>query len=331
MNPRQESPGVAKSRILIAEDEPNLREILHIQLERSGFEVLEARDGVEALDLAERTRPDVILLDVMMPRMDGYETLRRLRSSYATRYIPIIMLTAKKEKEDVLTGFREGANDYLVKPYDRDELLLRVNNQLQWSRQQREANPLTGLPGNLSINEETERRLESGEPFALLQVDIDFFKAYNDHYGYARGDEAIQAMSRILVEAVCRHGECDFVGHIGGDDFVLLVAPERAETVGQEIIDRFQRTAPSLYDDVDRERGYIEVMNRRHVLERFPLMSVTIALVSTGRAQVSHLAQLTDIAQELKAHGKGIPGSVLVGERRRQAGAASPDAERDAA
>jgi len=321
----------SKGAILIAEDELHLREVLHMQLELAGFEVLEACDGEEALELAERARPDVILLDVMMPRMDGYEALRRLRASYATRFIPIIMLTAKDTKEDVLSGFQDGANDYLTKPYERSELLVRVNNQLSWSRQQREANPLTGLPGNLSINQETERRLASGEPFALLQVDIDFFKAYNDHYGYPRGDEAIQTLSRILVEAASHHGAGNFVGHIGGDDFVLLSTPEHAEPIGQEIIDVFNRVIPSLYDPEDRERGYVEVMNRRHDLEHFPLMSVTIALVSTDRAQVSHLAQLTDIAQELKAHGKGIPGSVLVGERRHHLEALPPDVERHAA
>ncbi len=321
---------MVQSRILIAEDEPNLREVLRMQLELEGFEVIEACDGEVVLELAPQVRPDVIRLDVMMPRMDGYETLRRLRASYATRFIPVIMLTAKDSREDALTGFQGGANDYLTKPYDRRELLLRVNNQLNWSRQQREANPLTGLPGNLSINRETEHRLGSGKPFALLQVDIDFFKAYNDHYGYPRGDEAIQTLSRILVEAACRHGEGTFVGHIGGDDFVLLSTPEHAEAIGQEIIDAFNLAVPSLYDAEDRARGHVEVKNRRHELEDFPLMSVTIAMVSTDRAQVTHLAQLTDIAQELKAHGKGIPGSVLVGERRHTE-ARSPDVERHAA
>ena len=321
---------MVKSRILIAEDEPHLREVLHMQLELAGFEVIEACDGEAAIELAQQVRPDVILLDVMMPRMDGYEALRRLRASYATRFIPVIMLTAKDTREDVLTGFQGGANDYLTKPYDRGELLLRVNNQLNWSRQQREANPLTGLPGNLSINRETEYRLGSGEPFALLQVDIDFFKAYNDHYGYPRGDDAIQTLSRILVEAASRYGEGTFVGHIGGDDFVLLSLPEHAEAIGQEIIDAFNAAVPSLYDAEDRERGHVEVKNRRGELEDFPLMSVTIAMVSTDQTRVSHLAQLTDIAQELKAHGKGIPGSVLVGNRRRTEFRKS-DAERHAA
>ena len=325
---------MAKPRILIADDELHIREVLHMHLELNGFEVFEAIDGVEALEMAERLRPDVMLLDVMMPRLDGYETLKRLRASYATRSIPVIMLTAKTAREDAISGFREGANDYIVKPFNNPELTLRIENQLRWSRQQREANPLTGLPGNLSINEETSRRLASGAPFALLQVDIDYFKSYNDHYGYARGDDAIQALARILVEAAGRHGEGNFVGHIGGDDFVLLTGPDEAEAIGQEIIAAFDAAVPGLYDPADRERGYVEVLSRRHDVERFPLMSVTVALIRTDRAHVSHLAQLADVAQELKEHGKGQPGSVLVDERRHGGGTArhgEPGAERDAA
>jgi DNA-binding response OmpR family regulator len=324
------SRGVSKGRVLIAEDEDNIREILRMQLELEGYEVMQTCDGLEAVETAEREHPDVILLDVMMPRMDGYEACRLLRQSLATRHVPVIMLTAKKEHADKMAGLSGGANDYVVKPWELPELLQRIHNVLQWSRLQRAASPLTGLPGNLSINEEIGLRLASGVPFGLLQIDIDSFKSYNDHYGYARGDQAIQTLSRILVETARRHGTDAFVGHIGGDDFVVLAAAGQAEQVGQEIIARFDQAVPWLYDLDDRERGYVEVMNRRHVVERFPLMSLTIALVNTERAQVTHLAQLTDIAQELKAHGKGIPGSVLVGERRRQPDPAA-EPERDAA
>ncbi len=308
-----------KNRILIAEDEVHLRDILRFQLEADGNEVMEAVDGQEALDLAARIQPDLILLDVMMPHFDGYEVCLRLRASFMTRHIPIIMLTAKSTMSDKLTGLEGGANDYLTKPWQRAELLLRVKNVLAWSRQQRSASPLTGLPGNLSINEEIKRRIECGGPFALIQIDVDYFKSFNDHYGYARGDEAIKTVARILVESAMQFGgDTSFVGHIGGDDFVILATPDDAEPLGEDVIEEFSAAVEQLYDAVDRERGYVEVRNRLHQLERFPLMSLTLALVSTDRMPVSHLAQLIDIAQELKTHGKGIPGSVMVGERRRQ-------------
>ncbi|TMQ71080.1 MAG: response regulator [Candidatus Eisenbacteria bacterium] len=297
-----------KSKILIAEDEMNLREVLRFQLTTAGYDVVEAEDGRQAIEKARETMPDLLLLDVMMPYVDGFEVVRELRKSFLTRHIPIIMLTAKAELEDRLHGFDDGANDYIVKPWDYRELKARVRNALAWSQQQRAASPLTGLPGNLSIEEELRHRLEAQVPFALLMIDIDYFKSFNDHYGYARGDDAIRAVARILVDQAQRHGGSeDFVGHIGGDDFVILTRPE-----------------------VDRARGFVEVANRRHVIERFPLMSLTIALVNTERIPVTHRAELGDIAQELKSHGKGIPGSVVVGERRARE-SDDPDARQDVA
>jgi diguanylate cyclase (GGDEF)-like protein len=309
--------GTGKQTILVAEDEPHLREVLRFQLEAAGYLVLEARDGRQALEMATETLPDLLLLDVMMPHLNGYEVCQALRAEYATRHIPIIMLTAKAETNDKLQGLGGGANDYVTKPWEQRELMLRVRNALDWSHQQRAASPLTGLPGNLSINAEITRRLQAGTPFAMLQIDVDYFKAFNDNYGYARGDQAIRRLADILVANSRELGgpEC-FLGHIGGDDFVVVTTPDRAEELGERVITAFNDSLSELYDSADFSRGHIEVMNRRHESERVPLMSLTIALVSTDRMPVSHLAQLIDIAQELKAHGKGIPGSVLVGERR---------------
>ena len=323
---------MSKQIILVAEDEPHLREVLRFQLEAAGYRVLEARDGQQAIEIAFQTLPDLVLLDVMMPFRNGYEVCRELRAAYSTRHIPIIMLTAKAETQDKLEGLGGGANDYVTKPWEGRELMLRVRNVLEWSRQQRAASPLTGLPGNLTINDEITRRLEAHTPFAMLQIDVDYFKAFNDHYGYARGDQAIRRLADILVAAARDAGgnEC-FVGHIGGDDFVVITTPERAETIGERVISEFNSALPELYDPTDFRRGHVEVMNRRHVSEHVPLMSLTIALVSTDRMPVSHLAELNDIAQELKAHGKGIPGSVLVGERRARTTDAATEPDRDVA
>ncbi len=312
-------------RILITEDEPHLREVLKLQLENAGYDVVEACDGAQAIDLAQREAPDLVLLDVMMPNMDGYETCRRLRALFVTRHIPIIMLTAKTEEADKIQGLEGGANDYVTKPWQARELMLRVRNVLEWSRQQRSASPLTGLPGNASIGDEIKRRLDARQPFTLLQLDIDHFKAFNDLYGYSRGDGAIRTLAQVLVDSANHHGGgANFVGHIGGDDFVVVTTPDHGEDLGEEIIAEFDRQIVSLYAPADRERGYIEVRNRQHQLERFPLMGITIALVSTDRMPVNHVGQLLDIAGELKAHGKGIPGSVLVGERRRRPAAPRP-------
>ena len=310
---------MAKQRILIADDERDIRLVLRTRLEFEGFHVVEACDGAEAVRMAQDEVPDLIVLDVMMPELDGVEVCNRLRASFTTRHIPVIMVTARAGRDDKLNGLTQGANDYVTKPFEMNELVQRVRNTLEWSSQQRSASPLTGLPGNHSINAEIRRRLTEETSFALLQIDVDHFKAFNDYYGYGRGDEAIQLLARILSESVYRAGgRTGFVGHIGGDDFVVLCDPDSAETIGEAILEWFNTAAADLYDPEDRARGFVEVLNRRHVVERFPLMSLTIALVSTDRVPVTHLAQLIDIAQELKAHGKGIPGSVMVGERRRR-------------
>ena len=302
-----------------------------MQLRHAGYEVSEATDGAQALELATRNPPDLVLLDVMMPHLTGFEVCERLRASYSTRNIPIIILTARAETSDKVTGLEGGANDYVTKPWAQRELLQRIRNALEWSRQQRAASPLTGLPGNASINDEIRRRFDSRVPFALIQVDVDHFKAFNDRYGYSRGDVAIRSLAQILVEEGQAAGGDTFVGHIGGDDFVVLTETHLAEPLSHRIIVAFDGLSPTLYDPEDVARGHVEVPNRLHVLERFPLMSLTLALVRTDRQPISHLAQLGDIARELKSHGKGIPGSVVVGERRSRGPSGSGAAQENAA
>jgi diguanylate cyclase (GGDEF)-like protein len=307
-----------EGRILVADDEPNLRDVLFLQLTRGGFDVLLAEDGQEALEIALREQPDLIVLDVMMPRMDGYEACRRLRAHYRTRHIPILILTAKGGGDEKLVGLEGGANDYVTKPWVREELVQRVKNHLEWSRNQRSVSPLTGLPGNLSIVTERQRRIDEGTAFAQIFLDLDNFKAFNDRYGFPVGDTAIEAVAEVLVEVVESQGkEGDFVGHIGGDDFVLLTEPERAEDLAEAVKIGLDARMPTLYEPEERAQGFVRVLNRRHEYEDFPLMSVTIAVATHDPASGVHLAQLDDTLSELKTYGKTLPGSVVVTERRR--------------
>ena len=311
----------ARARILIADDETNLREILRIQLERSEFTVLTAVDGQEAVEIAQREQPDVIILDVMMPRLDGYDACRQLRAHYRTRHIPIIMLTAKQTEDDHVTGLTGGANDYVTKPWKSKELMQRVRNHLEWAKTQRAVSPLTGLPGNLSIVAERQRRVDADEAFAVMFIDLDNFKAFNDRYGFPRGDTAITAVAEVLVQVIEGQGKAgDFVGHIGGDDFQVLTEHDRAEDLAEAIKTALEARMPLLYDEEDRARGAVRVLNRRHEFEDFPLMSVTIAVALFDPAAGAHLAQVDDALKELKQFGKGLPGSVVVTERRRHQG-----------
>ena len=307
--------------ILIAEDDPSLRRILRMQLEGAGFAVLEAADGDQALRILEETVPDLVLLDMMMPNLDGNETCMRIRADRRFRHLPVIFLTAKATPESKIEGLHEGANDYLTKPYDGRELVLRIRNLIAWGRAQRHSNPLTGLPGNPAIAAEVDRRLEQTRPFAFLYVDMDDFKAYNDFYSYRAGDEVIRLLARVLTAAVDEHGNPDdLVGHVGGDDFVVVTTPDRADTIAEAVVAGFDGQILDYYQPRDRERGYVEIENRQGKRERFPLVSVTIALVASDECNIEHVAQLNDVVAELKRRGKQIPGSVVVRERRHSQG-----------
>jgi len=308
---------MAQEKILVVEDDPHIRHILKFRLERVGYQVSTAENGQEGLDKVHEEMPDLVLLDVMMPVMDGREVCRRIKSQFNTSHIPIIMLTAKADIHDKVEGLGDGANDYLTKPYEPKELLLRVQNILHWSRAQRDASPLTGLPGNISIEQEASRRIAQERPFAFLYADIDNFKVVNDYYGYSRGDEAIRATAALLTETVRQFGnDDDFVGHIGGDDFVVMTTPDKADAVAERLKTEFDKRVSGFYNNVDLDRGYIEVLDRQGVLRRFPVMSLTVALVSTDALPVTHYAKLIDTVSELKRYGKAQSGSVVVRERR---------------
>jgi diguanylate cyclase (GGDEF)-like protein len=288
-----------------------------MQLESAGFAVEMAVDGVAGLRRAGALQPDLVLLDVMMPQMDGYEVCRRLRSSQQTSQIPVILITARGASQEKVRGFEVGANDYVVKPWKADELVARVRNALSWKRTYRDASPLTGLPGSITIEEIASTRLSRGQAFAFLYVDIDQFKAYNDYYGYKRGDEAIRLTARLLVSTVESKGSGDdVVGHIGGDDFVVVTAPERASGIAEEIVRRFDALVPGLYDEDARRTGGVEVLNRQGGVERIPLMTLTVAMVSTEMRRFAHYVALIDLVAQLKRYGKSLAGSTVVQDRR---------------
>jgi diguanylate cyclase (GGDEF)-like protein len=291
--------------VLVADDDADIRAFLEITLSLAGFDVLEAVDGVEALDLARRSTPDLILLDVMMPRMDGLAALQKLREDARTSHIPVVLLTARAQREDTLGGLEAGADDYVTKPFDGDVLIARIHSALRRADQQRSLNPLTGLPGNERILSELSARLGRELPLALLYVDLDQFKPFNDHYGFLRGDEAIRALADLLRQVARDVGDAEtFVGHVGGDDFVVILAPDQAESVAEDICRRFDALAPTLYDPADRMAGSIEVPDRRGVPQRFPLLSLSIGIATTERREFAHQGEVVTVATEMKRYAK---------------------------
>jgi diguanylate cyclase (GGDEF)-like protein len=310
-------PGGGGESLLVVDDDPFIARLLEIELKAAGYDVRVASDGEQALAAAQERPPQLVLADVMMPNMDGFELTRRLRQDPRTATVSVIMLTARGLSADKLEGFAIGADDYIVKPFDTPELLARIRGVLNRASDTRSLSPMTGLAGNIAIEDEIEGRVSRAEPFAFLYVDMDRFKAYNDRYGFLRGDEAIRETARVIGEAAAQVvGAETFVGHAGGDDFVVVVPPEQATATAQQIVQSFDEMVPALYDLDDRTNGYIEVTNRRGDLQRFPLLTLSIGIASTEKRMFRHYAEAVTVAMEMKQYTKETGASSWSIDRR---------------
>lgn len=270
--------------ILVADDDLGFCRLLSLLLSQAGYQVLIVNDGHNLVRVAQECRPSLILIDLMMPQIDGYEALRQLRNDTRTAHLPVIIVTARAAAADLVCGFEVGADDYITKPVIGDELLARIRGQLRRVSRRPVHSPLTGLPGNALLLEEIRYRLGRAQPFALLHLDLSAFKAFNDTYGFARGDRAIHLLAALLRETIAGDPSV-FLGHIGGDDFAVLCEPERVAQLAHTIIFHFTLAVPTLYDEADRARGFIDATDRDGVPCRFPLMGLIIggAIQNPGR------------------------------------------------
>ncbi|MEH1013361.1 response regulator [Micromonospora sp. CPCC 206060] len=305
--------------ILVVDDDEDIARFVAFNLKLHGFEVLHASDGQEALEVIEEQRPDLAVVDLMMPRIDGLELTRRLRADPMTSALPVIMLTAKGMTVDKVNGLSAGADDYLVKPFDTAELIARVSSTLRRNKEFREVSPLTGLPGNSRVRREITDRVRNGVDYAVGYIDIDRFKSVNDRYGFVRGDDFISALARSLHRAVVTVGlPPAFLGHIGGDDFVIVCTPEQVRPLTERAVVDFEKAADSLYDPVDGRRGYVELKDRRGNIRRAALVTLSIGVaLSTARRRLTDPLDAIAVASEMKTVAKSQPGSYVAVDRRR--------------
>ena len=304
-------------KILVVDDDPDIRDILKLTLSEENYEILEAADGEEALKIITAKAPHLVLLDYKIPKIDGREVCRRIKNDLLLRHLPIIMVTAKGDIEDKVDGIDAGADDYVVKPFEPKELLARIRMILRRTERDLEANPLTHLPGNISILNELARRLESKSLFAVCYLDLDKFKSYNDKHGFEHGDEVIRETARILIRAIQQFGNPDdFIGHIGGDDFVVVTTPKTVDNVCNKIINDFERIAPSFYNETDRKKGYIVALDRKGKEQKVPLLSISIGIVTNESRNIEHVAQIGEIGAELKAYAKSLERSNYIKDKR---------------
>jgi diguanylate cyclase (GGDEF)-like protein len=308
---------VVKKTVLIVDDEPHVIESIRTELESNGYRVVVSSNGKDAVDLARKVRPDLILLDILMPKLSGLEVCSRLRDDFLTSRIPIVILTVLSDTRKKVIALDGGADDFLTKPFDPEEVVARIRMIIRRTETNLGSNPLTRLPENTEIYREIEFRLKSRKKFALAYLDIDNFKAFDDKYGYEKGDKIIIETSMIVQSSIARYGnKKDFVGHIGGDDFVFITTPSKVDRICQNIIKRFDEIVPSFYTEEDRKRGFIECEDRRGNLNRFPLLTLSLGVVTNATRKLSSHIQVAEIATEMKNFAKRFDGSTYKIDRR---------------
>jgi diguanylate cyclase (GGDEF)-like protein len=293
---------LAPAKLLVFDTQPAA---LLARLAAHGYSVRSARDEAELETLATRERADLVLGDLEAAGSSPVRVARRLKASLLLRHLPLVVLSRRGELDRRIAAVNAGADDYLVEPLDDAELVARLDRAVARTRASLDANPLTGLPGNTSIKAEMAARLAAGTPFAALFIDLDSFKAFNDCYGFERGDRALRLLADIVLETLRAPGRRqDFAGHVGGDDFVVLTAPARAEAFAARICRLVDQQMPALYDRADRQGGGITSVDRQGRVCRFPLMTVSVAILTSDGAAFTHPGHLAQVGSELKHYLK---------------------------
>ncbi len=303
-------------RLLIIEDDRTIRAMLRRCFAHRS-RILEAEDGATGLRLLNQERPDFVITDLDLPVQDGLSFIAGARRTYFGACVPIMVLTASWSEGLLLECFRQGADDFMVKPFLTTEIRTRVSSIYLRQKVARDTNPLTGLPGNLVIKHQIKRRLEEGEPVVIAALDIDNFKAFNDTRGFDAGDEVIANVGRILEGYARAHPDSDvFVGHVGGDDFVAVLPPDEIGAFAPYVHDRFDEATRSFYALDELDRGYVDIINRYGQRESVPLLSLSIAAVHTGRSGLKDYRRINQVLAEVKKVAKAEPGNSLFIDRR---------------
>jgi len=305
-------------KVLIIDSDPSgADEIRRLLKKGSRFIFYTAESLLLALDTIYSEPPDLIIVNQSLEG-DGWKDLcSRIKADTVFGNLPILLILQPSKHDRKINWEDMPVDDYLKRPLDPKEIQARVSLTFARVARVRDANPLTRLPGNHSIMREIQARIDSESPFAVGSVDLDHFKSYNDRYGFLRGDEIIKMTARLLMNSIRKLDSPEaFVGHLGGDDFVFIVPPERLDSVCQEVIGNFDLIVVDFYDEEDRIRGYIDSTNRKGKKERFPIMSVSIALVTNQYRPIKHIGQVSAIAAELKKRVKSMRGSNYVKDMR---------------
>ncbi len=291
---------MGRARLLIVEDDFDIANMLRIYFTGQNYDVDTASRGSDALEKTRQNLPHLIVLDIMLPDIDGFEVCRILRTNTRTSHVPIIFLTQKDERSDKLQGLELGADDYVTKPFDIEELKLRVQRAIARAEQQSLTDPRSGLPSGRLIEEQLRRIIRLSD-WALMDIRINHFEPFKDVYGFVAGDDVLRFTAMMLGEVVDDHGNVnDFIGHAGGDNFIVITTEQAAGGIAQRLKERYAEEVLSHYSFMDREVGYIVTHNGSDQPIRHPLMSLAIGVVSPSQHQFADIREITEMAAEAR-------------------------------
>ena len=299
---------MAKEKILVVEDAPDISSLLKIYFISQGYEVLTAMRGREALDICRKTPPNLALLDVNLPDMEGYDIGKALRDSPRTRHIPIIFLTARGERQDRLRGLGEvKAQNYIVKPFDIEEVNIIVKNQLEAERRKNQSHPVTNLPTAELINEQL-RGLLSTEDWVLALLHINGFDTFTQSYGSVVSEDVLKFTAMLLNEVVNELGSAeDFLGHmIVGPDFVITTGQDTIQPIIDRLISRFDAEIGLHYNYKHRKQAFIEMVDDQGIARQVPLMSLSIGVLSSKDGPFYDIRELSEAAEDFRQKASAL-------------------------
>jgi len=291
---------MGKGRILVVEDDFDISNMLRIYFSGQGYEVQVAPRGGDALTLTRKQLPQLIVLDIMLPDMNGYDVCRELRSTTRTSHIPIIFLTQKDERSDKIAGLELRADDYITKPFDIEELKLRVKNQIERAERDNYTDPNSGLPSSSLIEEKLREMMREDKVWSYLDIKIVHYEPFKEVYGFVAGNEVLRFMALLMGEVLDELGTPnDFVGHAGSDNFVLVSYSDKPDALTKRLVDRFAEEVQQHYSFIDRERGFMMKDD-----EKVPLMTLAVGSVSNATRRFADIREITELAAESRRRGR---------------------------
>lgn len=300
MYDKRQEADMGNARLLVVEDDADIANMLKIYFTGMQYEVDVAIRGKDALEKTRQVLPHLIVLDIMLPDIDGYEVCRTLRTNMRTSHIPVIFLTQKDERSDKLQGLELGADDYITKPFDIEELKLRVQGAIRRSERESLTDPRSGLPAGRLIEEQLRRIIRETD-WAMLDVRINHFEPFKDVYGFVAGDDVLRFAAMLIGEVVDELGTPnDFIGHAGGDNFIIITTTEAAPNIRRRIKERFAEEVQSHYNFIDRQQGFIQAPKADGGVEKVPFMTFSVGMVSPSSHVFADIREITELAAEAR-------------------------------